>query len=149
MTIQLSSPAFAPGAATPEKYTCDGEDVSPPLAWTGVPEGARSLALVVDDPDAPRGTWTHWIVTNLDAAAASLPEGGPLPGGAREGRNDFRNQGYGGPCPPMGGSHRYFFRLYALDTEIDVPADATREAVLDTMHDHVLGQGELRGRYER
>ena len=149
MAIQLSSPAFRSGEAIPRKYTCDGNDVSPPLEWTGVPDGTRSLALIVDDPDAPRGTWTHWIVTNLDAATTSLPEGGPLPARAREGRNDFKRPGYGGACPPPGTSHRYFFRLYALDSELDVQANATREAVLDAMRDHVLAQGELMGTYER
>ena len=118
MAIQLSSPAFAAGAVIPRKYTCDGSDMSPPLEWSGVPAETRSLALIVDDPDAPRGTWSHWIVFGLKPATTSLPEGGPLPEGAQLGRNDFRKNAYGGPCPPPGGPHRYFFRLYALDRAV-------------------------------
>jgi Raf kinase inhibitor-like YbhB/YbcL family protein len=149
MQIQLSSSAFSSGAAIPRKYTCDGGDVSPPLEWSGVPEGTRSLALIVDDPDAPRGTWSHWIVFNLAAATTSLPEGGPLPAGAQFGRNDFRKTAYGGPCPPPGQSHRYFFRLYALDREVALEPGATRQDLLDRIRDHVLAQGELMGTYAR
>lgn len=143
MTIRLTSPAFAQGDVIPRKFTCDGSNVSPPLEWSGVPENARSLTLIVEDPDAPRGTWTHWVVANLDPMTTALPEGGPLPAHAREGRNDFRKRGYGGPCPPPGSTHRYFFHLYALDSELDVPADAGRQEVLESMRDHVLAQGEL------
>jgi hypothetical protein len=149
MAIQLSSAAFSPGAAIPRKYSCDGADVSPPLAWSGVPDGTRSLALIVDDPDAPRGTWSHWIVFRLPPATNSLPEGGPLPAGTLTGRNDFRRTGYGGPCPPPGTSHRYFFRLYALDREVALESDATRQDLLDHIRDHILAQGELVGTYAR
>jgi Raf kinase inhibitor-like YbhB/YbcL family protein len=149
MSIQLISPAFDSGSEIPRKYTCDGSDISPPLQWTGVPDGTRSIALIVDDPDAPRGTWTHWVVANLDAATTSLPEGGPLPEGAVEGRNDFDRTGYGGACPPPGSEHRYFFRLYALDSELDVRPDVTRKDVLAALRDHVLDEGELMGRYSR
>jgi Raf kinase inhibitor-like YbhB/YbcL family protein len=149
MTIRLTSPAFASGAVIPRKYTCDGSDVSPPLEWAGVPEAARRLVLVVDDPDAPRGTWSHWIVFGIPPATTSLPEGGRLPDGAHVGRNDFRKNAYGGPCPPPGGPHRYFFRLYALDRDVPLEAGATRQEVLDRIRDHILAQGELMGTYAR
>jgi Raf kinase inhibitor-like YbhB/YbcL family protein len=149
MTMQLSSPAFAAGEVIPQKYTCDGNNISPPLEWNGVPENARSLVLIVDDPDAPRGTWSHWVVANIDPSTTSLPEGGPLPQQAREGRNDFRKHGYGGPCPPPGSAHRYFFHLYALDNALDVADDAGRADVLDAMQDHILAQGELMVTFQR
>lgn len=159
MTIRLESPAFEAGGTIPRKYTCDGEDLSPPLAWSGVPEAARSLVLICDDPDAPRGTWTHWVLYDLPAEVTGLPEGlpiegtVPIPAGgaeqvARQGRNDFRKLGYGGPCPPSG-SHRYFFRLYALDTTTGPEPGATRQEVLKALAGHVLAQGELMGRYAR
>jgi Raf kinase inhibitor-like YbhB/YbcL family protein len=152
MTVELSSPAFNQAEAIPEKYTCDGDDVSPPLHWQNLPDGTQSLALIVDDPDAPRGTWVHWVLYNLPATASELPEnvaaGDAAPGGGSQGTSSFRRTGYGGPCPP-GGTHRYFFKLYALDTELDLAAGATKEALLAAMEGHVLGQGELMGTYAR
>jgi Raf kinase inhibitor-like YbhB/YbcL family protein len=159
MTIQLESPAFEEGGTIPRKYTCDGEDISPPLAWSAVPEAARSLVLICDDPDAPMGTWTHWVVFDLPAEATGLPEGvapdetirvasGGAGHVARQGRNDFRKTGYGGPCPPSG-THRYFFRLYALDNTLGLEPGASRKQVLRAMDGHVLAQGQLMGRYAR
>jgi Raf kinase inhibitor-like YbhB/YbcL family protein len=152
MTIELSSPAFAQGETIPEKYTCDGEDISPPLQWQNVPEGARSLALIVDDPDAPRGDWVHWLLYNIPETAGELPENvapaESVPGGGSQGSSSWSRVGYGGPCPP-GGTHRYFFKLYALDTELDLDAGATKEALLAAMEGHILGQGELMGTYAR
>ncbi len=153
MDIRLTSTAFAEGGTIPRKHTCDGADVSPPLAWDNVPEGTRSFALICDDPDAPMGTWVHWVLFNLPADARSLPEAVPtekeLPGGARQGTNDFRKIGYGGPCPPPGKPHRYFFKLYALDTTLDLPAGSTKAQVVKAMEGHVLAEGQLMGKYGR
>jgi Raf kinase inhibitor-like YbhB/YbcL family protein len=145
----LESPAFENGAGIPVKYTCDGEDVSPQLDWKNPPEGTRSYTLVVDDPDAPDGTFTHWIVYDLPAQLTSLPEGASGPG--TSGRNDFQESGFGGPCPPPNhGEHRYFFRLYALDVESLGLADNVGRQELDAAIDgHVVGTAELMGRFER
>lgn len=157
LTITLTSTAFAEGATIPRVYTCDGEDISPPLDWSGVPEATRSLALICDDPDAPRGTWTHWVLYDLSADVTQLQEGIPPhervvlgPGGvaARQGRNDFGKVGYGGPCPPRG-THRYFFRLYALDDRPELGAGATKERPIGAMRGHVLAEGRLMGTYSR
>ncbi|MBM3285482.1 MAG: YbhB/YbcL family Raf kinase inhibitor-like protein [Candidatus Aminicenantes bacterium] len=152
MDIKVTSTAFEEGGMIPRKYTCDGEDVSPPLAWTGLPEGAKTLALISDDPDAPMGTWVHWVLFNLPATEKGLPEAVPpdkeLKNGAKQGRNDFRRIGYGGPCPP-GGTHRYFFKIYALDTVLNLPAGATKADLLKAMEGHVLAQGQLMGKYRR
>lgn len=152
MDIKITRTAFEDGGMIPRKYTCDGEDVSPPLAWTGVPEGAKTIALISDDPDAPMGTWVHWVLFNLPATEKALPEAVPpdkeLKNGARQGRNDFRRIGYGGPCPP-GGTHRYFFKLYALDTVLNLPAGATKAELLKAMEGHILAQGQLMGKYRR
>jgi len=152
MEIKMTSPAFEEGGMIPEKYTCDGMDVSPPLAWTSVPEGTETLVLICDDPDAPMGIWVHWILFNLPAAINELPENilpeRELENGAKQGMNDFRKIGYGGPCPP-GGTHRYFFKLYALDTEIDLEVGATKSVLLKAMEGHVLAEGQLMGRYSR
>lgn len=152
MDIRVTSSAFEEGGMIPRKYTCDGADISPPLAWTGVPENAKTLALISDDPDAPMGTWVHWVLFNLPASEKGLPEGVPtdreLKNGARQGRNDFRHIGYGGPCPPSG-THRYFFKLYALDKALDLPAGTTRAELLQAMEGHILAQGQLMGRYRR
>src|SRR5262245_52007915 len=153
MSIQLSSPAFEEGGAIPKQHTGDGKDTSPPLRWADPPEGTKSFALVCDDPDAPRGTWTHWLLFNLppdrreleEAAAASWAHDG----GARQGKNDFGKNGYGGPAPPPGKPHRSYFRLYALDTVLDLPAGAGREQLLAAMKGHVLAEGQLMGRYGR
>ena len=144
----LHSEAFAPGAEIPRLYTCDGSDTAPPLAWSAIPAGTKSLALVVDDPDAPGGTWVHWIVYNLPPSAASLSAGEALPKGARQGLNGWKKAAYGGPCPPSG-RHRYSHRLYALDTVLpDVPG-MNKATLEQAMHDHVLAQAELVGTYQR
>ena len=153
MTIQLTSSAFAEGAPIPAKYTCDGQDVSPPLKWSGAPQNAASFALIADDPDAPVGTWVHWVLYNLPATVAELPEGVPttdtLSNGARQGRNDFRRIGYGGPCPPRGSPHRYFFKIYALDAMLALKPGATKNDLLNAMPGHILAEGQLMGRYAR
>lgn len=156
MPLTLVSPAFAPGAAIPARCTCDGDDRSPPLEWRDAPPGTRSFALVVDDPDAPdpaapRRTWVHWVLWDIPSAVTSLPEAVPdteLPSGTRVGVNDSHHRGYGGPCPPIG-EHRYFHKLYALDTvlgELPVP---TKGALLAAMEGHVLAEAQLMGTYRR
>ncbi|MFB3916227.1 MAG: YbhB/YbcL family Raf kinase inhibitor-like protein [Terriglobales bacterium] len=152
-SFALKSGAFQQGEFIPTQHTCQGQDVSPALNWNGAPAGTKSLALIVDDPDAPAGTWTHWVLFNLPAETNSLAENvaktEELPGGARQGRNDFRRVGYGGPCPPPGKPHRYFFKLYALDTILNLPAGASRQAVEKAMQGHVLAQAELMGKFKR
>jgi Raf kinase inhibitor-like YbhB/YbcL family protein len=148
MNLRLSSSAFESGGDIPMKYTCDGNDVSPPLEWNGAPDGTQSFVLICDDPDAPRGTWSHWVIYNIPPNVSQLPEGAKAPGAA-EGRNDFGNTGYGGPCPPRGPAHRYYFRLYALDTTLDLPPGATRQQALDRIQNHIVAQAELMGRYAR
>jgi Raf kinase inhibitor-like YbhB/YbcL family protein len=152
MDIKITSTAFEEGGMIPRKYTCDGADVSPALAWTGVPEAAKTIALISDDPDAPMGTWVHWVLFNLPAAENGLPEAIPLDkelkSGAKQGRNDFRRIGYGGPCPP-GGTHRYFFKVYALDTVLNLPAGATKAELIKAMEGHILAHGQLMGKYRR
>jgi Raf kinase inhibitor-like YbhB/YbcL family protein len=143
----LESSAFANAQAIPARYSCEGEDLSPPLSWSNVPEGTRSLALVVDDPDAPSGVFTHWVAWGLDPGADGLDEGGPAP---REGQNDFGTTDYRGPCPPPGhGRHRYVFRLYALDTDPNLPAGAAKAELEQSIEGHVLTTAELVGNYER
>lgn len=153
MSIRLSSSGFTPGGEIPRRYTCDGDDLSPPLSWEGVPADAASLALIADDPDAPAGTWVHWVLYGLDPAAAGLPEGVPpdetVLGGARQGRNDFRRIGYGGPCPPPNGAHRYFFKLYALRERLELEAGATKAELVAAMEGKVLAEGQLTGTYRR
>ncbi len=153
MALKVQSSAFSQGGTIPKQYTCDGPDLSPPLSWTGTPEGTKSLALIMDDPDAPVGTWVHWVLYNLPASVHELAEGVPttetLPNGARQGRNDFRKIGYGGPCPPPGPAHRYFFKLYALDTELSLAPGASKGQLEEAMKGHILGQAELMGRYGR
>jgi hypothetical protein len=153
MAIQISSGAFAQGEAIPVQYTCDGEDISPPLAWSGIPDGTRSIALINDDPDAPGRVWVHWVIYNIPADSGGLPENVPtdetLDSGAIQGSNDFRRVGYGGPCPPRGTSHRYFFKLYALDSDLSLDPGATKADVLSTMEGHILGEGQLMGTYQR
>jgi Raf kinase inhibitor-like YbhB/YbcL family protein len=149
--LELRSSAFDAHGKIPRQYTCDGNNTAPPLVWQGVPEQTRSLALIVDDPDAPRGTWVHWVLYNIPPTATGLPEGvtaSSLPSGAREGLNSWKRTGYGGPCPPSG-SHRYVHKLYALDTELghlDKPSKAELEAA---MQGHVLAQAKLVGTYKR
>ena len=150
--LRLSSPAFQGGTPIPTRFTCDGQDVSPPLQWSGAPSETRSFALVCDDPDAPRGTWLHWLLYNLPGDTGELAEGVPpqaqLPSGARQGTNDFGNVGYGGPCPPPGRPHRYFFRLYALDAPLS-SADDSRAALDAAMRGHLLAESTLMGTYQR
>jgi Raf kinase inhibitor-like YbhB/YbcL family protein len=152
LPIKITSSAFAEGGMIPRQYTCDGRDVSPPLSWTGIPSASKSLALIGDDPDAPGKTWVHWVIYALPPGTAGLPEGVPpseeIPGGGRQGTNDFRKIGYGGPCPPRG-THRYFFKVYALDTEVELPAGATKAQLERAMEGNVLEQGTLMGRYAR
>ncbi len=153
MSLTVTSPAFEPGGTIPVEYTCDGDNVSPPLAWNGVPEHTRSLALIMDDPDAPAGTWVHWLLYNIPPQVTELAEAQPdarqLPGIGLQGHNSFKNSGYGGPCPPRGGPHRYFFRLYALDTVLDLEAGAERRELEQAMQGHILAQGEIMGTYRR
>jgi len=152
MALTITSAAFNEGDMIPSQYTCDGADVSPPLAWTGVPQGTKSLALIADDPDAPMGTWVHWVLYNLPPDTAGLPENVPpdetLPNGARQGVNDFKKFGYGGPCPP-GGTHRYFFKLYALDTMLALSGRVTKQDLLQAMEGHILAEAQLMGKYQR
>ena len=143
----LESSAFDHAGAIPGRHTCEGEDVSPPLRWTNVPEGSRSLVLVVDDPDAPGGVFAHWLAWGLDPAADGLSEGERPPS---EGANDFGTAGYRGPCPPPGhGRHRYVFRLYALDTELELSAGSGKAQIEQAFEGHVLMTAELVGTYER
>ena len=152
MTIHITSTAFSEGGMIPKRHTCDGDDMSPPLAWSGVPEGTTTIALICDDPDAPVGTWVHWVLFNLPEGTRELPAAVPpdkvLQNGARHGKNDFRRLGYGGPCPP-GGTHRYFFKLYALDSQIGLDSGATKAELLKAMAGHILAEGQLMGRYAR
>lgn len=151
-SLSLTSPAFAQGQPIPARFTCDGEDISPALNWGEPPAGTRSFALIMDDPDAPAGTWTHWVLFNIPADMRSLDEAVPaletLTSGARHGKNSWGRLGYGGPCPPAG-THRYFFRLYALDIFLDLPAGAAKKDVQSAMQGHILAQGELMGTYAR
>ena len=153
MLFALKTTAFPKGSEIPKKYTCDGADVSPSLNWQDAPAGTESFALIVDDPDAPVGTWTHWIMWNIPAKATALPEGIPktevLPDGTRQGRNDFKRIGYGGPCPPPGKPHRYFFKLYALNAKPDVKTEASRDELERALKGHILSQAELMGKYGR
>ena len=155
MAFTLISPAFAAGAAIPAKHTCDGPDLSPALAWGGAPPTAKTFALIVDDPEAPAGTWVHWVLFNQTATLDALPENVPrtetLPqlGGTFQGRNDFGKLGYGGPCPPPGKPHRYFFKLYALDVELPLEWGATKADVVRAMKGHIVGQADLMGTYAR
>jgi Raf kinase inhibitor-like YbhB/YbcL family protein len=153
MAFTVQSTAFTAGGTIPARYTCDGANLSPALSWKDAPAGTQSLALIADDPDAPAGTWTHWILWNLPPQATLLPEGVPpsetLANGARQGRNNFQRLGYGGPCPPPGKAHRYFFRLYALDARLDQKPGAVRSELEAAMQGHVLAQSEWMGRYAR
>jgi len=156
LMMTITSKAFAQDAPIPKTYTCDGKDMSPPLAWSGVPDGARSLVLIVDDPDAPdpaapKMTWVHWVLYNIPVATDGLPEAIPasrLPAGTLEGRNDWKRTGYGGPCPPVG-RHRYFHKLYALDTVLADLGQPTKQQLEKAMQDHILAQAELIGTYQR
>ena len=152
MEIKISSSAFEDGGMIPAKYTCDGADVSPPLKWEAVPEGTQSIAIICDDPDAPMGTFVHWVLFNLPGQRRDLAEKFPddetLANGTRQGISDFGRTGYGGPCPPSG-THRYFFKIYALDTEIEMVSIADKADLLEAMEGHILGEGQLVGKYKR
>jgi Raf kinase inhibitor-like YbhB/YbcL family protein len=152
MTLTLSSPAFAHGADIPCQFTCDGPDIPPPLAWSGVPDKAASLALIVDDPDAPdpaapKMTWVHWVLYNLPPGSAAI-HAGELPSGAQQGLNDWKQTGYRGPCPPVG-RHRYYFKLYALDIQLPAVKRATKTQIEAAMQEHILAEAQLLGRYCR
>ena len=153
MSLEMKSDAFEADGDIPEQYTCDGADVSPPLTWKGTPEGTVSLALICDDPDAPRGTWVHWVLYNLPSDLTELPKGidtsPSLESGWRQGRNDFDRTGYGGPCPPPGTAHRYFFKVYALDAAVNLEPGAAKAELLEAIEGHVLAQASLMGRYAR
>jgi len=153
MPLQISSTAFSASEAISKKFTCDGPDVSPQLKWNDPPANTQAFALIMDDPDAPAGTWVHWVLYDLPPNTRELPEAvakqEQLSSGARQGRNDFGKIGYGGPCPPPGKPHRYFFKLYALDAKLGLKADATKADVERAMKGHILAQAELVGRYRR
>lgn len=151
--FQLKTSAFQPEGNIPSRFTCEGENVSPAIAWTGAPQGTKSFALVVHDPDAPkRGGYTHWVVFNIPASVSQIPENAPkqaqLPGGGTQGRNDDGGAGYTGPCPPSG-THRYYFRLYALDQQLSLKDGADKEALEKALKGHVLGEAEIMGKYKR
>jgi len=150
--MELKSSAFTAGGMIPKKHTCDGPDMSPPLSWSEIPGKVKSLALIADDPDAPMGTWVHWVAWNIPPDVRALEEGVPkkdsLPNGMKQGTTDFRSIGYGGPCPPSG-THRYFFKLYALDTSLNLPPSTTKKDLERAMQGHLLQQVELMGRYAR
>ncbi len=153
MAFTMQSSDFTNGGDIPRTFTCDGEDRSPALSWSGAPDGTKALALIADDPDAPAGTWVHWVIFNIPARTQSLPAGvekkEQLADGSKQGRNDFRKIGYGGPCPPPGKPHRYSFKLYALGSELALPAGASKADVERVMAAHTLGKAELMGRYKR
>ena len=150
--MEITSSAFGSGEMIPAKYTCDGADFSPQLEWSGSPAGTRSFALICDDPDTPMGTWVHWVIYDIPPTAMMLAEGitreKDLPGGGTQGINDFRRIGYGGPCPP-GGTHRYFFKLYALDAMLGLKPGITKDQLLTAMRGHILGEAQLMGTYRR
>jgi Raf kinase inhibitor-like YbhB/YbcL family protein len=151
MNMRLTSSAFPNGAPIPAAYTCDGANLSPPLAWSGIPAAARSLALIVDDPAAPKTTWVHWVLYNIPPDAGGLPQAvasAALPAGTREGRNDWHRTGYGGPCPPVG-RHRYFHKLYALDVVLPDLGTSGKAELEKAMRGHVLGEAQLIGTYQR
>lgn len=150
--MDLKSTAFSEGGMIPAHYTCDGRDVSPPLTWAKAPSGTKSFAIICDDPDAPGGTWVHWVYYDIPSTTTGLAENitksADPPSGGKQGINDFGKAGYGGPCPP-GGTHRYFFRLYALDAVLGLPAGTGKQKLLKVMEGHVLGQAQLMGKYKR
>ena len=152
MEIKLISTAFREGDYIPKKYTCDSENVSPPLGWSGIPSETKSIALICDDPDAPIGTWVHWVIFNIPSSVSNLNEkilqNKILEDGTTQGNNDFNKIGYGGPCPPSG-THRYFFKIYALDKRIELTAGATKSELLHEMNGHILAEGKLMGKYSR
>lgn len=153
MTFTLTSPAFQEGTIIPNKYTCSGQDVSPTLQWNAPPKDTKTFALIMDDPDAPIGTWVHWVMFNIPGHSSSLPEAVPpkksFPTGEIQGSNDFKRIGYGGPCPPPGKPHRYYFKLYALDTTLKLQPGAKKGDVLTACQNHILAEAHLMGRFGR
>ncbi len=153
ITLQIESDAFEAKETIPHQYTCDGEDLSPPLSWSEPPADTQSLALVCVDPDAPAGTWDHWVLFNIPAGTRSLPEGisaDPVVEGlGTHGSNSWKRLGYGGPCPPQGAAHRYIFKLYALDTNLKLDPGASRKDIEKVMQGHILAEGQLLGNYGR
>lgn len=150
--MKMQTSAFTSGQMIPQKFTCDGQDVSPALAWSDAPQTTKSFSLIADDPDAPAGTWVHWVIFNLPPQTQALPEGVPQSDsthGATQGRNDFGKIGYNGPCPPPGKPHRYFFKLYALDSTLNLKAGAKKRDVEQAMQGRILAQAELMGTYQR
>jgi len=150
--MEIKSNAFEAGGMIPKNYTCDGINISPPLKWYSAPEGTKTFAIICDDPDAPMGTWVHWVIFNLPANMNELSENVPplavLPNGVKQGRNDFGKIGYGGPCPP-GGTHRYYFKIYALQEELKIEAGITKSELLQAMKPHILSEAQLMGKYKR
>lgn len=150
--MTITSTAFSDGGMIPKDYTCDGKDISPPLAWTNVPKGTKSLAIICDDPDAPAGTWVHWVLFNIPTTVNELPKNIPpvkvFENGAKHGINDFQKFGYGGPCPPSG-THRYYFKLYALDVKLMQQPGMTKAVLLNAMQDHILAKAQLMGKYKQ
>lgn len=153
MALNIQSQSFQDSEFMSPKYTCKGEDISPPLSWMAVPKGTKSFALICDDPDAPLMTWVHWVIYDIPADVTGLYEGIPkedmLPDGTKQGRNDFKKIGYGGPCPPPGGPHRYYFKLYALDTMLNLEAGITKKELLRAMEGHILEEAHLIGKFKR
>jgi Raf kinase inhibitor-like YbhB/YbcL family protein len=153
VSLELTSPDFPSGGNIPKQFTCDGSDVSPALQWNALPASTQSFALIADDPDAPVGTWVHWVLFNLPANLRALPQSFPKTekssDGTLQGRNDFGKIGYGGPCPPSGKPHRYFFKLYALDAKLELNPGASKKDVESAMQGHIFAQGEYMGRYSR
>lgn len=152
MALTLKSPAYEEKGMIPSKYTCDGANISPPLQWSNAPDNTKSFAIIFDDPDAPAGTWVHWVLYNIPSNIHEIEEDVPaqktLDNGATHGINDFKKLSYGGPCPP-GGTHRYFMKLYALDTQLDLKPGATKKQLLDTMEGHIIEKAELMAKYKR
>ena len=153
MTFTIETSAFKDGATIPKKFTCDGEDISPPLSWNGAPEGTQSFALICDDPDAPMGTWVHWVLWGLPPDTMGLLEDVPtdsaLAGGSKQGLNSWPHVGYGGPCPPPGKPHRYYFKLYALDAMLALPLETNKAQLMEAMKDHILAEAQVMGTYGR
>jgi len=151
-TMLLSSDAFADGQAIPDKYTCHGQDISPPLHWSGAPAGTKSIALTCEDPDAPMGTFTHWVIFNVPATTSGFSESvaktATLPDGSRQGKNSFGNIGYNGPCPPGGKAHHYIFKVYALDATVTLDSGAGKDALLNAITGHILAQAQLTGTFQ-
>jgi len=152
ITMTITSTAFSEGGMIPSKFTCDGADLSPALSWNNVPDGTKSFVLISDDPDAPMGTWVHWVLYDIPGTERNLPEGVPktavLKNGAKHGESSFHSLGYGGPCPP-GGTHRYYFKLYALDIALNQKPGLTKKQALPLMQGHILAEASLMGKYAR